>query len=54
MNIVKVLEEIIKVKEELSRVKRDLEYQSRVLDEQVYNIIEFLKSKRIIESRIVK
>lgn len=54
MNVVKVLEEIIKVKEELNRIKKDLDHQGRVLDEQVYNIIEFLKSKRILETRIVK
>jgi hypothetical protein len=54
MNVIKIIEDILEVKQELEKIKRDVEFQSRMLDEHVYNLLEFLKMKRIVESRTVK
>lgn len=54
MNVIKIIEDILEVKQELERIKKDIEFQSRMLDEHVYNLLEFLKMKRIVETRTVK
>lgn len=54
VNVIKIIEDILEVKQELEKIKRNVEFQSRMLDEHVYNLLEFLKMKKIVESRKVK
>lgn len=53
MNVIKVIEEIIQVRDEINDTSRKLEFQAKLLDKKVYDLIEFLKMKKILESRTV-
>ncbi len=54
MNVIKTLEKICKVREEMNKISRALEYQQKELDKCTHEIIEYLKMKRLVESRTVK
>lgn len=54
MNVIRTLEEIIKIRDEITDISKSLEYRGRELDKKVHDLIEFLKAKRIIETRTVK
>lgn len=53
MNIIKVLESLIRVRDELEETKNKIEHLRRELDIHTGELIEFLKDKRIIETRTV-
>lgn len=54
MNVIKTLEKICKIKEEMGKISRSLDHQRHELDKCTYEIIEYLKMKRLVESRTVK
>lgn len=54
MNVIKILEEIVEIRDEINEVARKLEFQSKILDKKVYDLLEFLKMKRLVETRTVK
>jgi tetrahydromethanopterin S-methyltransferase subunit G len=51
MNVIKILEKIVKSKNEIREVRQKLEHVERELDAHVAEMIEFLRFKRIIESK---
>lgn len=53
MNPIKILEELIKVKEELRESRKKIEFSERQIEYLTDQMIEFLKHKRIIETRTV-
>jgi dsDNA-specific endonuclease/ATPase MutS2 len=53
MNVIKVIESLIRIREELEETKKKIEYLRRELDAQTGDLIEFLKDRRIIETRTV-
>ena len=53
MNVIKVIESLIRIREELEETKGKIEHLRRELDGQTNDLIEFLKDKRIIETRTV-
>jgi hypothetical protein len=53
MNVIKVVESLIRIREELEAAKDKIEHLRRELDSQTNDLIEFLKDKRIIETRNV-
>lgn len=53
MNVIKVIESLIRIREELDETKNKIEHLRRELDGQTNDLIEFLKDKRIIETRTV-
>lgn len=54
MNVIKTLEKICRVREEMNKISRALEHQQNELDKCTHEIIEYLKMKRLVESRTVK
>ncbi len=53
MNVIKVIESLIRIREELEETKGKIENLRRELDAQTNDLIEFLKDRRIIETRAV-
>lgn len=53
MNPLEIVEKIIEVKDEIREIKNKLEYQQKRLDNLAGDLIEYLKYKRLIESRVV-
>ena len=53
MNVIKVIESLIRIREELEETKGKIERLRRELDAQTNDLIEFLKDRRIIETRTV-
>jgi len=53
MNVIKVIESLIRIREELDEAKGKIEHLRRELDSQTNDLIEFLKDRRIIETRTV-
>lgn len=53
MNVIKVIESLIKIREELEETKAKIERLRKELDGQTNDLIEFLKDRRIIETRTV-
>jgi hypothetical protein len=53
MNVIKVIESLIRIREELEETKGKIEHLRRELDAQTGDLIEFLKDRRIIETRTV-
>lgn len=54
MDIIKTLAELVKVKDDLHRIQKEIEWQARMVDRIAGDLIEFLKDKRLIESKIVR
>lgn len=54
MNVIKILQKIVLIREEMGELSRKLDYQRNELDKCTHEIIEYLKMKRLIESRTVK
>jgi len=54
MNVFKSIGEIIETRDELRELAREMERKSRKLDRAIDELIEFLKHKRLIESRPVR
>ena len=53
MNPLEIVEKIIEVKDEIREIKNKLDYQQKRLDNLAGDLIEYLKYKRLIESRVV-
>jgi hypothetical protein len=53
VNVIKVIESLIRIREELEETKGKIEHLRRELDGQTNDLIEFLKDRRIIETRTV-
>lgn len=53
MNVIKVIESLIRIRDELDETKSKIEHLRRELDAQTNDLIEFLKDRRIIETRSV-
>jgi hypothetical protein len=53
MNPIKILENLVKIKDELRETRLKIEHYERQIDYSVSEMIEFLKHKRIIESRTI-
>lgn len=53
MNVIKILESLVKVRQELEETTRKMAYLKDELDLHTSNMIEFLKDKRIIETRTI-
>lgn len=53
MNPIEIVEKIIEVKDEIREIKLKLEYQQKRLDNLAGDLIEYLKHKKLIESRVV-
>lgn len=53
MNPLKIIEELVKVREEIRETRLKLEHFERQIDYLSSELIEFLKHKRIIETRTV-
>lgn len=54
MNIINTLQELIKVKEELHRIEKEARWQAECLDKITGDVIEFLKDKRLIETKTAR
>lgn len=54
MNVIKTLEKICRIREEMKKISRALEHQQQELDQCTHEIVEYLKMKRLVESRTVK
>lgn len=54
MNIIKILQELVKTKDELHRLQQEIRYKAETVDKIASDLIEFLKDKRLIESKIVR
>lgn len=54
MNVIKTLEKIVRIKDEIGEISRKLDHQRNELDKCTYEIIEYLKMKRLVETRTVK
>lgn len=53
MNPIEIVEKIVAVKDEIREIKLKLEHHQRCLDHIADDLIEYLKYKKLIESRIV-
>jgi hypothetical protein len=53
MNVIKVIESLIRIRQELEETNRKIEHLHGELDVQTNDLIEFLKDRRIIETRTV-
>jgi cell division protein FtsL len=53
MNPLKIIEKLIKTRDELQEISRNLHHKERELDQLAGELLEFLKHKRIIETRTV-
>jgi hypothetical protein len=53
MNPLKIIEELIKIKEEMRGVRLKIEHFERQIDHLSGDMLEYLKHKRIIETRTV-
>lgn len=53
MNPLEIVEKIVMVKDEIREIKNKLEHQQKRLDNLAGDLIEYLKYKRLIESRVV-
>lgn len=51
MDVIKILEKIVGVRQEVLKVSEQLDHLQKELDLQVYEMIEFLKHKKIIETK---
>ena len=51
MNVIKILEKMVKAKDEIREARQKLEHVEREIDAHVAEMIEFLKFKRIVESK---
>jgi hypothetical protein len=51
MEIIKIVESLVKIRDQVDETKNKLEFLRRELDVQTGLLIEFLKHKRIIETR---
>jgi tetrahydromethanopterin S-methyltransferase subunit G len=51
MNVIKILEKMVKAKDEIRETRQKLEHIEREIDSHVADMIEFLRFKRIIESK---
>lgn len=54
MNPLKIVEELIKTRDELKEISRTLYHKEKELDRLASELIEFLKHKKIIETRTVR
>lgn len=51
MDVIKILENIVKIRQEVLEVSDQLKHLQNELDLQIADMVEFLKHKRIIETK---
>ena len=51
MDVIKILEKIVGIRQEVLKVSDQLNHLQKELDIQVSDMVEFLKHKRIIETK---
>lgn len=53
MNIIKIVEEMVGVRQDIQQLARDIEYKTRRMDVLIDELLDYMKHKRIVETRTV-
>jgi hypothetical protein len=53
VNIIKIVEEMVGVRQDIQQLARDIEYKTRRMDVLIDELLDYMKHKRIVETRTV-